>query len=120
METSNKLFGATVKKIHYELSVFRKKTGLVDDLYISQHFCERIVERNLNNYTHFIFVMLSKVVQQKRQTTYSNRIYKLRWKTWIIIAKISTNDMSGKRYVIAKTIYNNDDPKIGYDEEMIF
>ena len=110
-------YHSKVSSVMSQFSDWKRQTQMTRELYVSKHFVQRMVERNMQNEAPFVFKMLTKVVWQLRNTTFNQRTYKIVWKNLVVIAKISKQEISNSdRYVVAKTLFYGDEFDPEYDE----
>lgn len=113
MNSNNPVFLSRVKQERHQFIELMDKCGLLHQIYPSQHFFERVIERNLEAVD--VLRMLVPVIAEYRGTTYNRRSYAIRWKQYSLFALINVGPVTGKRQIILKTIYDRDIDEHGYD-----
>lgn len=79
----------------------------VQDVYTSKHFFERLVERNLDAVDAMI--MATPMIKDFRTSTYNLRSYLVQWKNLGLVGGITVGEVTGKRRLILKTIFEKFD-----------
>lgn len=90
-----------------------KRANVVDVVYPSMHFFERLVERNLDAVD--ALRMLTPVIKEFRETSYNAKSFLVQWKQFGLVAQFTVGVVTGKRQVTVKTIFDKFD-ETEYDE----
>jgi hypothetical protein len=88
------------------------------DLYMSKHFFERAVERNLDAANRFpqIARMIKEVYISFKSHSYNEYSYKVIFKDLAMIAMVRCGTVSNRRMLILKTIWDSDPFKDDFSE----
>lgn len=113
MLPSNRLFLSKVKHERHKFIELMERCKVLHMIYPSQHFFERVVERNLEAVD--VMRMLVPVIHEFRATTYNVRSYAIRWKQFSLFAIIEVGPVTNTRRIVLKTIYDRDIDEGGYD-----
>lgn len=90
-----------------------KITKNLSDLYFSDHFIQRVVERNLEKDKEFLIVIIARFMREVfYQTTYNVRNYRIEWRGLKVGLSIAIEPVSQRRQVNVKTAFENE---IGYE-----
>lgn len=104
MSPQNKAFVGAVDSWRASFISLLKRAGVDSTVYASKHFCERVVERNLEIVD--VLHLITPVIREHRETTYNIRRYIIQWRDIGLVAEINIGPISKKRQVILKTIYD--------------
>jgi hypothetical protein len=107
MLPSNPLFQVNVSRLKHRLAVLLNMHK-IKNLYFSEHFHERAVERNIDHREMDLFMMGLFAVADMNKTTYSTTNYKVSGKGIYLLAKIQVGTITNKRYIVVKTCYDSD------------
>jgi hypothetical protein len=113
MLPSNPAFMSRVRHERNKFVELMHQAKLEHMIYPSQHFFERVIERNLEAVD--VLRMLVPVIQEFRGTTYNVRSYAIRWKQFSLFALINVGPVTATRRIVLKTIYDRDIDESGYD-----
>lgn len=105
-----------VSRVRRERNVFNEllhRANIDDIIYPSRHFFERVVERDLNSVD--LLYMLVPVLKDYRENTFNDRRFCIRWKEHRLFANIRLGEISGKRMIVLKTIYDKDVDERDFD-----
>ena len=79
------------------------------DLYFSDHFIERVVERNLVKDKEYLAVIIARFMHEVfYRTTYNARSYRVEWRGLKVCLSIDLEPVSKRRQVNVKTAFEND------------
>ena len=106
MSPLNPAFVGAVNFTRSQLNELLTRAKCYDDVYISRHFAERVVERNLDVGT--VFAMIAKIVIDYRTHTYNKYSYRVKWKNFSLFAVVDLRKISNSRTIVLKTIYDRD------------
>ena len=117
MDSKNPLFIPTVYVFERKCDRFINECKIVD-LYLSKHFFERAVERNLDAPQRFpqIARMIKEVYISFKGHTYNEYSYKVIFKDLVMIATVRFGTVSKRRTLVLKTIWDSDPFKNDFSE----
>jgi len=101
-----KFFVSRVRRERNTFNELLRRAKVDGIIYPSRHFFERAVERNLQMVD--LLYMLVPVLKEFRESTFNDRTFCIRWKEFRLFADIRIGDISGKRQIVMKTIYDKD------------
>lgn len=109
MNSNNPLFMTHVYNFEKKCDRFIKECNM-NDLYMSKHFFERAVERNLDSASRFPqFVrMIKELYISFKHHTYNEYSYKVMFKDLVMIAEVRTGTITQHRRLVIKTIWDSD------------
>ncbi len=107
MDKTNKLFEVKVSALKGTFSRLLHKYK-IKNLYFSDHFHARAVERNIDNKANELFMLALIALKDMALSTSTTTRYKVSGKGIFIIAKISVGTVTGVRKLIVQTCYDID------------
>jgi hypothetical protein len=107
MLPSNPLFHVNVRKLRSRISSLLCQYK-IKNLYFSDHFLDRAVERNFDIRDIVLFIMGLVALGDLNKTTFNTTSYKISGKGIFVLAKVCVGDISKKRYLTVKTCYDSD------------
>lgn len=107
MQPSNPLFMVNVSKLRSRLSSMLAEFK-IKNLYFSDHFLDRAVERNIDHRVQDLFMMALVAMADMKKTTFNTTTYKVSGKGAYLLAKITNGVVSNQRRLVVLTCYDAD------------
>lgn len=79
----------------------------------SRHFFERVVERDLDHVDVLRFLI--PVIKEFRTTTYNQRTFCIKWKQHRMFADITIGPVTGRRFILLKTVFDKHVDETDFD-----
>lgn len=107
MQPTNKMFPVKVSALKVKLGRLLNQYK-IKNVYFSDHFHARAVERNIDNKSNELFMLALLALKDMALSTSNTTRYKVSGKGVFIIAKISVGTVTGVRKLIVQTCYDID------------
>lgn len=108
MSPQNKAFIGAVNFWRSQFIELLVRAKVHDIVYPSMHFCERVVERNLDKVD--VLYLIVPIIKEFRQSTFNERTFIVQWRNIGVACCITTGKHSERRHIVIKTIYDKFDP----------